>query len=195
MDGVILVCALDVEERAARKGGARAVRVGLGGSLALPDGPLVGFGLAGALVPGLPPGTLVTAERIVDEEAGVLWEGNPLAVADARRAVVCATARVVDDPRERAELAASTGAAAVEMESATLAASGRLAGVVRAISDAPDRPVGCLACAATADGRVDRRAVVKAFAKEPLVAVRATIGARRALASLERAAGQLATRS
>jgi len=187
-----LACALEVEERAARKGGARAARVGLGALLVLPEGPIASFGLAGALVPDLEPGTLVTATRIVDEGGAVLWEGDALPVPGATPAVLCAATKVVDEPRERALLAERCGAVAVDMESGRLAASGRLAGVVRAISDTPKRPVGCLACASTPEGAVAWRMVAKAIVTEPLNAVRAALGARRALASLERAASALA---
>ena len=58
-----LACALAVEEDAARSAGATAARVGLQAGLPLPEGRLVSFGLAGALVSGLAPGTLVTARR------------------------------------------------------------------------------------------------------------------------------------
>ena len=78
------------------------------------------------------------------------------------------------------------------MEDAVLAASGRLAGVVRAISDTPARPVGSLALAASADGSVAWRVVARAFATEPRTAARAALSARRALAALERAAAALA---
>lgn len=191
VEPLTLACALEVEERAARKGGARAARVGLGASLPLPDGRLVGFGLAGALVPGLEPGALITAERIVDEWGRVLWEGDPIQVGDARPGVICAAAEVVDEPESRRALAERTGAVAVDLESGTLARSGRLAGVVRAISDTPATPVGCLACAATADGRTDWGVVAKSVLKEPVKTVRAALGARKALASLERAAEAL----
>lgn len=187
-----LACALEVEERAARRGGARAARVGLAASLPLPDGPLAGFGLAGALVPGLEPGTLITATRIVDEEGAVLWEGKPLAVPGARPAVLCAVDHVVDEPRERARLAERTGAVAADMESGRLVASGRLAGTIRAISDTPARPVGRLAGASTLAGGVAWLTVLQAIVTEPHVALRATLGARRALAALERAAAAIA---
>jgi adenosylhomocysteine nucleosidase len=187
-----LVCALAVEERAAAKGGARTRLVGLGAHGALPAGPLVSFGLAGALVSGLEPGTLLTARRVVDAEGTVLWEDEPLHVPGALTAVVCDAGRVVDDPVERRELARSTGAAAVDMESATLAATGRLAGVVRAISDTPEEPVGRLAHAATPDGGTDWRAVAHAFTSEPRATLRTALATRRALASLRSAASALA---
>lgn len=187
-----LACALEVEERAALKGGARVARIGLSASLPLPAGRIASFGLAGALVPGLPPGTLLTATEVVGEDGAVLWRGEPLDVPGASRAVVCAASRVVDDPDERARLAARTGAVAVDMESAQLAASGRLAGVVRAVSDSPDRPVGRLARAANPDGGVAWGVVVTALVTEPVRSVRSARAARKALGTLERAATALA---
>jgi len=187
-----LACALAVEERAARAAGACVARVGLGASLPLPDGPLASFGLAGALVPGYSPGALVTATKVVDERGGLLWEGEPLPVPDAAAAVVCAVQRVVDTPGERASLAARTGAVAVDMESGPLAASGRLVGVVRAISDTPDEPVGRLGGAATPGGGTAWAVVAGAFLREPRRALRAARNARLGLIALERAAGALA---
>jgi len=187
-----LACALAVEEKAARRGGAPAARVGLGGSLPAPAAPLISFGLAGALVEDLQPGALVSAWRIVDEHGIVLWEGEPLAVPGARPVVLCAVGRVIDDPAERVSLATGTGAVAADMESGVLAATGRLVGVVRAISDGPERPVGRLASAAHADGAVAWWSVVRAFVTEPAKAAHAAAGSRRALAELERAARWLA---
>ena len=191
-DQLTLACALAVEEDAARSGNARAARVGLQAGLPLPEGRLVSFGLAGALVSGLEPGTLVSARRIVGADGTVLWEQEPLRVPGALSAVVCDAGLVVDDPSARRELARETGAVAVDTESATLAATGRLAGVVRAISDTPERPVGRLAHAALPDGRTDWRAVVRAFLAEPRATIRTALAARRALASLRAAATALA---
>jgi hypothetical protein len=191
-DQLTLACALAVEEDAARSGNARAARVGLQAGLPLPEGRLVSFGLAGALVSGLEPGTLVSARRIVDADGTVLWEQEPLRVPGALSAVVCDAGLVVDDPAARRELARETGAVAVDTESAALAATGRLAGVVRAISDTPERPVGRLAHAALPDGRTDWRAVVRAFLAEPRATIRTALAARRALASLRAAATALA---
>jgi adenosylhomocysteine nucleosidase len=191
-DQLTLACALAVEEGAARSGNARAARVGLRAGLPLPEGRLVSFGLAGALVSGLEPGTLVSARRIVDADGTVLWEQEPLRVPGALSAVVCDAGLVVDDPSARRELARETGAVAVDTESAALAATGRLAGVVRAISDTPERPVGRLAHAALPDGRTDWRAVARAFLAEPRATIRTALAARRALASLRAAAAALA---
>ena len=193
MDAALtLACALELEEKVARRAGARAARVGLGAKLPLPDGRLVSFGLAGGLVPGLRPGTLLTAERLVDESGRTLWEGAPLEVDGARPAVMCAAQGVADDPAERRALAERTGAVAVDMESGVLASSGRLVGIVRAISDTPEQPVGGLASAATLDGGTNWRVVTRSFATEPVRSTRTALGARRAFAALGRAAANIA---
>jgi adenosylhomocysteine nucleosidase len=188
----ILACALAVEEKVAREGGAWAARVGLGARLPLPEGRLVSFGLAGGLVSGLAPGTLLTARRIVDADGTVLWEDEPLHVPGALTAVVCGAGAVVDDPSQRRELAHRSGAVAVDMESAALAATGRLVGIVRAISDTPEQPVGRLVHAALPHGGTDWGSVARAFLAEPRTGVRTALSARRALASLRQAATALA---
>ena len=187
-----LVCGLRVEERAATRGGARAWRGGLRASGPLPDGPLVSFGLVGALVPGLDPGTLLTARKVVNPEGETLWEAAPLPVPGALTAVVCAADEVVDEPHARRRLAERSGAVAVDLESGALAATGRLAGVVRAVSDTPDRAVGRLASAATADGGTDWAMVARSVAAQPVKTMQTALGATRALASLRHAAAALA---
>ena len=67
-----LACALVSEERAARNAGARYARVGLRASLGAPAERHASFGLAGALVEGVAPGTVVTAGRVVDTP----WRGS-----------------------------------------------------------------------------------------------------------------------
>jgi len=186
---------LGVGGGAAGAGGAGAARVGLQAGLPLPGGRLVSFGLAGALVSGLAPGTLVTASRVVDADGTVLWEAEPLAVPGALEAVVCDPGLVVDDPEARRELARESGAAAVDTESAALAATGRLAGVVRAVSDTPEQPVGRLAHAALPDGRTDWGVVSRALLAEPRTTLRTARGARQALESLRAAAAALAPRA
>ncbi len=121
-----------------------------------------------------------------------MWSGTPLSVPGARPATLCASDHVVDDPNERRALAERTGAIAVEMESGSLAATGRFAGSVRAIADGPERPLGELARAAAPDGSVSWRPVLKSFLTHPVATVRAARASRRALAALERAATALA---
>jgi hypothetical protein len=72
-DRVTLACATAAELRVARRTGARSALVGLGARNGVPEGPLVSFGLVGALRDGLAPGTVVDATRIVDVEGTVLW--------------------------------------------------------------------------------------------------------------------------
>ena len=189
---VTLACAMAPEERAARKGGARAARVGLGAQLPLPEGPLASFGVAGSLIPGVEPGTLLTAHRVVDENGGVVWEGSPLQVPGASEAVICSVRSIVDSPADRNALAARSGATAVDMESARLAATGRLTGVIRAIADGPERPLGVLGDAATPAGGIAWAGVARAFLSQPRSALRVARASRRALASLEDAATAIA---
>ena len=188
---LMLACPLAVEEKAARAGGARAARIGLGACLPLPEGRLVAFGLTGALVDGLAPGTLVTARRVVDADGTVLWEDVPGAVIG----VVCDAGVIVADAVARRELARATGAVAVDTESATLAATGRLAGVVRAVSDTTEEPIGRLGQAALPDGRTNWRVVARALLSEPRATIRTALATRRALASLRSAAMALAPRA
>jgi hypothetical protein len=183
-DGLTFACAMTVEERIARRLG-RTARVGLGASRGVPEGRLVPFGIAGALAPDLPVGTVIDATRVVDESGAVLWEGAPLGAASARTGTILGASRIVDDPQERARLHEQTGAEAVDMESGALARSGRLVGCLRAVSDTPERRLGGVARGATADGRVAPVGFLRGFVREPLLTLRAVVGARRALKSLD----------
>src|SRR5437763_15596699 len=100
-DGVTLACATTAELRAARRAGRRAALVGLGAANGVPDGPLVSFGLAGALRDDLPSGTVLDATRVVDAEGAVLWHGEPLGVAGARPAAIRAADAGVAGPGQR----------------------------------------------------------------------------------------------
>ena len=83
--GLTFACAMAAEERAARRLGPTAL-IGLGASNGLPDADAyVSFGIAGALRHDLPVGTVIDATRVVDERGTVLWEGEGLGVAAARR--------------------------------------------------------------------------------------------------------------
>jgi len=183
-DGLTFACAMTVEERIARRLGRTAL-VGLGASNGIPEGRLVSFGIAGALSEDLPIGTVIDATRVVDESGAVLWEGGPLGAAPARTGTILGASRIVDDPAERARLHARTGADAVDMESGSLARSGRLVGCLRAVSDTPARRLGGVARGVKASGEVDYIGFVRGFLREPFVTARAAFGARRALKSLE----------
>lgn len=187
---LVLACATTAEARAARRAGMHAAVIGLRGVNGLPEAPLVSFGLAGAL-DGLPTGTVVDAVRVVDEEGRVLWEGSGLGVPGAIPGTVLGTDRIVDEPGERARLHEATGADAVDLESAVLADSGRLQGVLRAISDTPDRPLGGVGDAVRPDGRYHWLGLVRAFARAPRRFARAAVDGKRALHALAKAARRL----
>jgi nucleoside phosphorylase len=181
-----VVCATRTEARAARRAGLKAAVVGIGATRELPDGPLVSFGLAGALHDGFELGDVVDATRVVDSEGTLLWEGRPVGARGARQATVLATTSVADDPAERRALYERSGADVADMESGVLARSGRLVGCVRSVSDTPSRPLGPLATVIDADGSLAWRGVLKALA-QPRLTVGALAGVRRALRTLAEA--------
>jgi len=179
----IAACATTAEERAAKRAGFRTARIGVCARRGVPAGELVSFGVAGGLN-GMDIGCVLDATRIVDEQGRVLWEGEGLGVAGARPGTILASDRIVEDPAERRRLHELTGADAVDMESGVLAATGRLRGCVRAVSDTPERPLGPLADALTPDGRPRPLGFLKALALEPSKTVRALVNIRTALRAL-----------
>jgi hypothetical protein len=181
-----VVCATRTEARAARRAGLKAAVVGIGAQRALPEGPLVSFGLAGALHDGFACGDVLDAARVVDTNGETLWEGGPLGVDGARRVTILATTAVVDEPAERLDLHRRTGADAADMESGVLALSGRLVGCIRAVSDTPSRPLGPLATVVDVDGSVAWRGVLSALA-QPRRTFGALAGVRTALRKLAEA--------
>jgi hypothetical protein len=184
-DGVVtLACATRAELRAARRTGAQAALVGLGARNGVPDGPLVSFGLAGALRDDLPVGTVLDVTRVVDADGSVLWSGEGLGLSQA--ATILAAERIVDDPDERRRLHERTGADAADLESGPLARTGRLSGVLRAVSDTPARPLNGLVGGVTADGAYNWAGLARAFARSPREFVRSAWDARRALGRLQR---------
>jgi hypothetical protein len=185
-DGLTAVCATRAEERAGRRGGLRPVRVGLGAADGLPDGELVSYGLAGAL-DGLQTGAVVDAVRVVDEAGATLWEGGGLGVPGAVHGTVLAAERLVDDSAERRRLHTATGADVVDLESGVLARSGRLRGCLRVVSDTPARPLGRLANAVSPRGGYDWASIGAAFARSPRASVRVARDARKALETLSAA--------
>ena len=181
--GLTLACATVAEERAARRSGLRTVRIGLGGANGVPEGPVVSYGLAGAL-DGLSRGTVIDAVRVVDERGETLWEGEGLGVPGAVPGTLLAAERIVDDPVERARLHRDTGADAVDMESAVLARRGLLQGVLRAVADTPERPLGGTPGAVKPDGRYDWPGLALAAVRSPRRFARAAADGKRALGAL-----------
>ena len=184
--GLIAACATGSEERAARRAGFRTARVGVCARRGVPAGEIVSFGVAGGL-DGLAIGTVVDATRVVDETGAVLWEGEGL--GRGRPGTILAIDRLIDDPAELRRLREVTGADAVDMESGVLAATGRLRGCIRAISDSPQEPLGPVAKLVTPDGRL-RASGLLALARQPAAAARALVNIRCALRALSSASAE-----
>jgi hypothetical protein len=184
-DGLTFACATTAEERVARRLGLSAVLVGVRAANGVPEGRLVSFGLAGALHEGLAVGDVLDATRVVDAAGATLWEGDPLGVSGSRPAVVLASDELVHDPAERRRLRESSGADAVDMESGVLAASGRLTGVLRAISDVPASAIEGVDSTVRADGRTDVAGLVRWVLAKRGRAIRSIRDALAALHALE----------
>ena len=185
-DGLTFACATSAEERVARRLGLTAVRVGLRVANGVPQGRLVSFGLAGSLGE-LGVGEVLDATRVVDETGTTLWEGPGLGVRGARDGVVLGGDVLVHDAAERARLREASGADAVDMESGVLARSGRLAGVVRAISDDPHSMIEGVEETVHADGRTNVAGLLRWIATRRRDALRSMRDALKALHALEEA--------
>jgi nucleoside phosphorylase len=186
-DGLTFACATSAEERVARRLGLHAVRVGLRAANGIPEGRIVSFGLAGSLGE-LQVGDVLDATRVVDERGATLWEGPGLGVRGARAGVVVGGDVLVHDAAERARLRDASGADAVDMESGVLARSGRLAGVLRAISDDGDSAIEGVDRTVHTDGRTNVAGLLRWIATRRGDAFRSMRGALRALQALEEAA-------
>jgi nucleoside phosphorylase len=185
-DRLTFACATSAEERVAKRLGLDAVRVGVCVANGVPDGSLVSFGLAGSLG-GLRIGDVLDATRVVDETGTTLWEGPGLGVRGARSGVVLGGDVLVHDATERARLREASGADAVDMESGVLARSGRLAGVLRAISDDAGSRVDGVDTTVHADGRTNVAGLLRWVATCRGDALRSMRDALRALKALEQA--------
>jgi hypothetical protein len=185
-DGLTFACATTAEERAAKRLGLTAARVGVRAANGVPEGRVVSFGLAGALS-DLRVGEVLDATRVVDESGATLWEGPGLGVRGARAATVLGIDVLVHDPRERARLREASGADAVDMESGVLARSGRLAGVLRVVSDDASSAIEGVDTTVHPDGRTNVVGLLRWVAAKRGDAVRSMRDAVVALRSLERA--------
>jgi nucleoside phosphorylase len=125
---------------------------------------------------------------VVDESGTTLWEGPGLGVRGARAGVVLGGDVLVHDAVERARLREASGADAVDMESGVLARSGRLAGVLRAISDDAGSVVEGVDRTVHADGRTNVAGLLRWIATRRGGAVRSMRDALTALRALEEAA-------
>lgn len=149
-----MVTALRLEERAVRRAAPdiRVVRVGVGATSAEPiaaTGVVLTVGLGGALTERLAPGTVVVPDRVADEVGG-RWTTDP-AWSDALRAAsqrlgfptaagaLVSTAAVVTGAGRTA--LAEQGYAAVDMESAPVAARVARLAVLRVVLDTPSHEI------------------------------------------------------
>jgi adenosylhomocysteine nucleosidase len=178
-------CATTAEERTARRLGLATVRVGVRVANGLPEGPVVSFGLAGALG-DVHVGDVLDATRVVDESGETLWEGPGLGLRGARPATMLGSDVLVHDATERRRLHGTSGAAAVDMESGVLARAGRLAGVLRAVSDGAGSAIEGVEETVHPDGRTDVLGLLRWVATRRGDAVRSMRDAVRALQALER---------
>lgn len=183
-DGLTFAVATTAEERVAKRLGLPTARVGVCAANGVPEGRLVSFGLAGALG-NVRVGEVLDATRVVDEHGATLWEGPGLGVG--RSATMLGAERLVHDAHERARLHASSGADAVDMESGVLARSGRLAGVLRVVSDDAASAIEGVERTVHPDGRTNVVGLLRWVATRRMDAVRSMRGALTALRALEKA--------
>ena len=186
-DGLTFACATTAEERVAKRAGLTAARVGVRVANGVPKGRIVSFGLAGALRGGLDVGDVLDATRVVDEQGATLWEGGPLGVPGARAVTVLGSDVLVHDASERRRLHEASGADVVDMESGVLARSGRLAGVVRVISDDVTSTIEGVDRTVHPDGRTDPMGLLRFLGAKRTDGVRSVFGAIVALRALEKA--------
>ena len=185
-DGLTFACATTAEARVAKRAGLSTARVGIRAVNGVPSGSVVSFGLAGALHDGLHVGDVLDATRVVDERGETLWQGSPLGIEGARDATVLASHDLVHDADERRRLHEASGADAVDMESGVLARSGRLAGVVRVISDDAKSSIEGVDTTIHPDGSTDIVGLLRWVATRRGDALRSMKDAVSALRALER---------
>lgn len=182
--GVAAIAGLAAEAAAARRAGVALAAAGVGpqaaGALARQFAAggatgLVSFGVAGALAPGLAPGTLILGDAVIGADAArypcdLAWLARAAGgLPQARVGLVAASERIVAGRHDKAVLAAS-GAIAVDMESGTVARVAREYGlpflVLRAVADRAEDEIPEAAAAALLSGGA---AFAIALARRPAV--------------------------
>jgi hypothetical protein len=154
---------------------------------------LVSFGIAGGLDPALLPGTLVVADRVIGA-AGAHPPPLVPALAGARIGAVVGAAAPAATAAAKAALFRQSGALAVDLESALVAAAAARAGlpyaVLRAVADPASRDLPQAACIPLrGDGTPDLAAVLVSVARRPgqvPALIRVARDTRAALATLAR---------
>ncbi len=206
---VLAVCGLATEARIAQGPGVRTVAGG-GRADLLADAiereiragvlGLISFGVAGALVDGLRPGSIVVADCVVDGSSRhpvhEAWsDAMARRLPGVHRLSLAGSDSIVAAAVDKAALHTATGAGIVDMEShiaARLAVRHDLPFVVlRAVADPAGRSMPPAALVAmNPGGGVAIGAVLRSLARDPLQLqqlLRIGLDAQRALRSLDRA--------
>jgi adenosylhomocysteine nucleosidase len=145
---------------------------------------LVSTGLAGGCDPALPVGSLVHAATVVDAQSGARFSG-------LGGAATVVTTHSIASVQEKQRLFASYGAAAVDMEAATVARLAQMHGLnfraIKAVSDAHDFELSALSRFASPHGHFRTGAFALHTALRPRSwrhAMKLGAGSQRALRSL-----------
>lgn len=215
---VLAVSGLAAESRIAAAGGIETVAGGgdvkwLAAAIErqIADGAraIISFGIAGALVPGLRPGSLIVARAVSAVGDATTLEADPAwsrrlreVIAEAISADIAGSDSVVSNQEQKAELGRLTGAVAVDMESHVAAriaaAHGLPFAALRAVADPVDRCVPSAAAAAmVAGGGVAAHRAVLMLLRHPgqlPALMRVAFDARCALGALARGRRRLGDR-
>ncbi len=167
---------------------------------ALQDGAagVLSFGVAGGLAPGLAPGAIVLGNRIVSEGENFACDPGWLQTLAGRlpraaRGAIFGSDAPVAHAAQKAELAARTGALAVDMESHFAARWAARYGApfvaIRVVADPVGRSLPSAALAGMRDdGTADMSAVIRSLAAEPAqlpLLMRTALDAKRAFDGLK----------
>ncbi|WP_245504165.1 phosphorylase [Lichenihabitans psoromatis] len=181
-------------------GGGDAARLALllQGALSRGARAVISFGIAGGLAPGLKPGTVIIARAVDDGETVMLTDPVWLkrlssALPDAIVADLVGVDHMVVGHDAKTHLHATTGAAAVDMEShiaARLAALHQVPfAALRIVADPAERTLPHAATVGMRpDGSTDVKAVLKALARRPAdlpALIRTAFDARAAFSALK----------
>lgn len=166
---------------------------------------VISFGIAGGLMPGLEAGTIVVADRVIDAQGGTLltdavWRERLTDRLARGHSImtggIAGSDRAIGSPAEKAALAGTTGALAVDMESHAVGRSAARLGIpflaVRAVADTAERGLPpWLAGVIDPEGRTRLRVLAAGLLKHPadlkrLIGLGRATG--RALAALRRLA-------
>lgn len=160
---------------------------------------IISFGIAGALKPGLKPGTCIVGSSVIGGEqsfpADERWTSRMLAsLPDAVGGVVAGMSKAIADVSAKAAIHNATGAVAVDMESHVVARVARERSlpfaVLRMIADtAGQRLPPAAVNGLKPDGSPDIAGVLKSLASEPGQLpdlIRTALATRRAMNGLLR---------